>query len=179
LADPSFIRPASEDDADRLAKLAERTFRDTFAADNAPADMEAYVAESLSLDRVRAELADSKTTFLLAFIGDAGEPAGYAKLRSGTPDPSVTGDDPIELERLYVDRRMIGQRVGAALMRGCLNFAQSAGFQTIWLGVWERNTHAIAFYERWGFEAVGDHVFRLGSDNQRDLIMQRSVSASS
>lgn len=169
------IRTATPADAEPLAALAERTFRDTFAEDNAPVDMEAYVCASFSLDRVQAELDDGANTFLLAFVDGAEHPTGYAKLRTGTTDPSVTGPDPVELERLYVDPSAIGRGVGAALMQASLDAARSAGHQTLWLGVWERNARALSFYERWEFEAVGDHVFRLGSDDQRDLIMERPV----
>ncbi len=170
------IRSATPADAEELAALAQRTFRDTFAADNSTEDMEAYVRDAFSLERVGAELADEANTFLLAFLGGAAEqPTGYAKLRTGTADPSVTGPDPVELERLYVDRSALGHGVGAALLRASLEAARSAGHRTLWLGVWERNARALSFYERWGFEAVGDHVFRLGSDEQRDLIMERSV----
>lgn len=169
------IRTATPADAEPLAALAEQTFRDTFADDNSASDLEAYVRDSFSLDRVRAELADGANTFLLAFVDGAEQPTGYAKLRTGTTDPSVTGPDPVELERLYVDRSAIRRGVGAALMRASLAAARSAGHRTLWLGVWEHNARAISFYERWGFEAVGDHVFRLGSDDQRDLIMERPV----
>jgi ribosomal protein S18 acetylase RimI-like enzyme len=167
------IRTATSADSAPLAALAERTFRDTFGRENLADDIAAYVRASLSLDTVRVELADDANAFLLAFIEDAEDPIGYAKLRTGTIEPSVTGRDPIELQRLYVDRRAIGHGVGAALMRASLDAARSAGHRTLWLGVWEKNARAIAFYERWTFKIVGDHVFRLGSDDQRDLIMAR------
>ena len=175
MSEHPHVRPATLADAEPLAALAERTFRDTFADDNAPGDIEAYVRDSFSLERVRAELADEANSFLLAFVDGAERPAGYAKLRTGTTDPSVTGPDPGELERLYVDRSAIGRGVGAALMRASLDAAHSSGHRTLWLGVWERNARAITFYERWAFETVGDHVFRLGSDDQTDLIMERPV----
>ena len=173
--EPPRIRTATPADADALAALAERTFRDTFAKDNSADDMDAYVRDSFSLDRIRAELADDVNIFLLAFVDGAEQPAGYAKLRTGTTDPSVTGPDPVELQRIYVDRSVIGHGVGAALMRASLEAARAAGHRTLWLGVWERNAPAISFYERWNFETVGDHVFRLGSNDQTDLIMARPV----
>ena len=175
MSDQPRIRTATPADAEPLAALAERTFRDTFADDNAPGDVETYVRDSFSIGRVRTELADDANTFLLAFVGGAERPAGYAKLRTGTTDPSVTGPDPVELERLYVDRSAIGHGVGAALMRASLGAARSGSHRTLWLGVWERNARAISFYERWEFETVGGHVFRLGSDDQTDLIMERPV----
>jgi ribosomal protein S18 acetylase RimI-like enzyme len=172
------IRIATPADVEPLAALAARTFRDTFLPDNAAEDVEAYVRAALSLDRMRVELADEANTFLLAFMNNVESPIGYAKLRTGTTDPSVSGPDPVELERLYVDRAAIGGGIGAALMRASLDEARSRGFQTLWLGVWERNARAIAFYENWGFSTVGDHVFQLGADAQRDLIMARSVMLS-
>jgi ribosomal protein S18 acetylase RimI-like enzyme len=169
------IRIATLADIDNLTALAERTFRDTFAADNSSDDLEYYVNNAFSPDRIGSELLDDANAFLLAFVGGAEHPAGYAKLRTGTAEPSVKGHNPIELERLYVDRSAIGRGVGAALMRAALDRARVSGHHTLWLGVWERNTRAIAFYVRWGFETVGDHVFQLGSDPQRDLIMERQV----
>jgi ribosomal protein S18 acetylase RimI-like enzyme len=173
---PLQIRPARLEDAEPLAALAAQSFRDAFASENSPEDIEAYVSESFSSERVRAELLDDNNTFLIAFSHKASAPDGYAKLRSGEPDPSVTGPDPIELHRLYVDRSAIGSGVGAALMRASLEAARRGGRKTLWLGVWEKNLRAIAFYERWGFERVGELVFRLGSDDQTDLIMQRAVA---
>ena len=172
-----YIRTATPADAEPLAALAERTFRDTFADDNSPDDVDMYIRSSFALDRVRAELADDVNTFLLAFMDGEEHPDGYAKLRTGTAEPSVSGPDPVELQRLYVDRNAIGRGVGAALMRASLEAARSARHRTLWLGVWERNARAIAFYERWHFERVGYHVFRLGSDGQTDLIMARPVPA--
>ena len=107
------IRIATSADVEQLAALAERTFRDTFADDNSTDDMDAYVRDSFSLDHVRDDLADDANTFLLAFVEGKEQPGGYAKLRTGMADPSVSGRDPIELQRLYVDRSAIGRGVGA------------------------------------------------------------------
>ncbi len=175
MLDQLHIRPARLEDAKSVAAIAESTFRDTFAADSAAEDMEAYARDSFGIARMEAELSDSANSFLLALAGSSHLPIGYAKLRSSTSEPSVTGPDPIELERLYVEQSAIGQGIGAALMRASLDAARDLGYRTVWLGVWENNTSAIAFYERWAFKKVGTHIFRLGSDDQTDWIMTRSV----
>lgn len=175
MPDRLHIRAATLADAESLALLAERSFRDTFAADNSPEDMEAYCRDAFSLRRVRAELEDPASTFLLAFRDGASGPIGYARLRTGDVHPAVIGPAPIELHRLYVDQGAIGHGVGAALMRACLDAARSGGYATLWLGVWEHNARALAFYRKWGFEAVGNRVFRLGSDDQTDFVMARPV----
>lgn len=167
------IRPANPDDAGLLAELGARTFIETFAAENTPEDLAAYVASSFNLARQAAELADPASTFFIAEVG--GVPAGYAQLHAGEPAEDIQGTKPVELVRLYVSREWHGRGVGEGLMRACVAEAQQAGHETIWLGVWERNGRAQAFYRKWNFRVVGEHLFQLGSDSQRDILMERAV----
>lgn len=167
------IRRASTEDAELLAELGARTFAETFAEDNSPEDIAAYVAASFSLERLTAELTDPLSVF---FIAEAdGSAAGYAKLHPGGAPEGFEGPKPVELVRLYVARAWLGRGAGPALMRRCIDEAREMGFQTIWLGVWERNHRAQAFYRKWDFDEVGEHIFRLGSDPQRDIVMRRAV----
>jgi ribosomal protein S18 acetylase RimI-like enzyme len=168
------IRVATLADAALLARMGEETFRDTFAADNTPADMEAYVAAAFGEAQQAAELADPHTRVLIAEIG--GEAVGYVRLITGPAPARVAAQRPMEISRFYARTTWIGRGVGAALMTRALHEAQANGCDAAWLGVWERNLRAIAFYERWGFRAVGEQVFVLGSDPQRDLVMVRGVS---
>jgi len=168
-----MIRRANLEDAGLLADLGARTFGQTFASDNTPEDMAAYIAASFNLAQQTAELSDPASTFLIAEVN--GLAAGYAMLRAGEAAEGVEGSKPVELVRLYVSREWLGRGVGAVLMNACLNEAQQAGHKTIWLGVWERNGRAQAFYRKWNFRAVGEHVFQLGSDPQRDILMERAV----
>jgi len=172
------IRRGQPDDAQALATLAARTFYDTFVGTAEAADITAYLQASCSLKQLQTELAAASSLFFLAFAGNdgAGEPLGYAKLRTGTSEPSVGDRNSIELEKLYADKPAIGHGVGSRLMQTCLDEAIARGHTTLWLGVWENNLRAIAFYQRWGFETVGSHIFTVGSDDQTDLIMQRSLS---
>ncbi len=167
------VRSASRDDLSLLTELSRTTFRSTFAQDNTPEDMEAYLTENLSEEKIGRELSDPLSTFLIAERD--GRPLGYAKLSEGTPDASVTGARAIELVRVYVLTEIIGSGIGARLMKECIGSATRRGYETIWLGVWENNSRAIDFYHRWGFSEVGSHLFQLGSDPQTDLILQKSL----
>src|ERR1700749_3834680 len=159
------IRRASSADAKLLADLGAQTFAETFAQENTPEDMAAYMAASFSLERLTEELNDP---FSIFFIAEAeGRAAGYAKIHPGETPASVEGEQPIELVRLYVAQAWLGGGVGPALMQRCLDEARAKGFRTIWLGVWERNHRAQAFYRKWNFHEVGEHIFQLGSDPQR------------
>ena len=167
------IRRANSDDAGLLADLGARTFQDTFAADNTVEDMTAYLASNFSVAQQTAELAHPASAFLIAEVD--GQAAGYAKLHAGETPKDIEGSRPIELVRLYISRDWFGRGVGEALMRACLDEARSAGHQTLWLGVWERNARAQAFYRKWDFRTVGEHTFHLGSDAQRDFLMERAL----
>ena len=101
----------------------------------------------------------------------AGSPIGYAMLRRGALGPGINASDPAEIERIYADRDWHGRGVGPLLMRVCLSQARDWKCDVIWLGVWEKNPRAIAFYEKNGFRAVGRQTFLLGRDVQHDLVM--------
>lgn len=167
------IRYATESDAVMLTELAARTFWDTFAEYNRPEDMEAYMSAAFTVARVSGEVADPRSVFLVAEIGGAA--AGYAKLHAGETPPCVTGPRPVELERLYVSRDYLGAGVGQRLMQACLDEARRRSYETLFLGVWEHNERAKAFYLKHGFKFVGEHVFVLGEDRQTDLLMERAL----
>jgi diamine N-acetyltransferase len=167
------IRRGTLADAGLLSELGARTFSETFAADNTPEDLAAYIATSFNVARQTAELEDPASTFLIAEVD--GRAAGYAKLHDGEPEKGVEGANPIELVRLYVSREWLGRGIGEQLMHACVDEARQAEHETIWLGVWERNGRAQAFYRKWNFRAVGEHMFRLGSDLQRDILMERTL----
>ena len=167
------IRRGTLEDAELLSELGARTFSETFAGDNTPEDLAAYLATSFNVAQQTAELEDPDSAFLIAEVD--GHAAGYAKLHGGEPEKGVEGPNPVELVRLYVSRDWLGRGVGEQLMRACIEEAQQAGHQTIWLGVWERNARAQSFYRKWNFRTVGEHMFQLGSDLQRDLVMERPL----
>jgi len=167
------IRRGTVEDAGLLSELAARTFSETFAADNTPEDLAEYIATSFNIARLTSELEDPASNFLIAEVD--GNAAGYARLHDGEPEKCIEGANPVELVRLYVLREWLGRGVGEQLMRACLDAARRAGHETVWLGVWERNARAQAFYRKWNFRTVGEHVFPLGSDLQRDIVMERAL----
>ena len=168
-----MIRRGTVEDAGMLSELAARTFSETFAADNTPEDLAAYIATSFNVAELTAELEDSVSTFLISEVD--GRAAGYAYLHEGEPEKGLEGGKAIELVRIYVLREWLGRGIGEQLMRACVDEARQTGYETLWLGVWERNGRAQAFYRKWDFREIGEHMFQLGSDLQRDLLMARAL----
>lgn len=167
------IRPATVADAQPLAELASRTFYDAFADMNTPANMKAYMSKAFTVEQLIAELSDPRARFLIAEV--EGQMAGYSKLLADQAPASITGSNPIELVRLYVDKKYLGSGIGNDLMQACMNEARSLGHRSIYLGVWEHNHRAQSFYFRWNFRVAGNHIFQMGSDAQMDWLMEREL----
>lgn len=166
------IRRAVPADAEALADLAERTFRDTFATDNRPEDMALHLAQSFGPERQLAEITSAEYVTFLAVR--EGRPVAFAQLRHGETPPCVTSTRPVELLRFYVDQAWHGRGVAGQLMRVVLEEAATVGAADVWLGVWEHNPRAIAFYRKFGFVDVGAKEFLVGTDLQTDRVMVRS-----
>ena len=169
------IRGGAATDASALAELAARTFRETFAADNRPEDMAVHTAQAYGTSQQQRELTDADIVTLLVEVD--GQLAGYAQLRSGVPPACVTGEEPVELWRFYIAKSWHGRGIAQALMRRVESEAYRRGGRTLWLGVWERNERAKAFYHKNGFTDVGSHVFMVGTDAQTDRIFVRPLPA--
>jgi ribosomal protein S18 acetylase RimI-like enzyme len=173
------IRRATTADAEQLSAFAAAVFRAAFAAQNTPEDMDAYVAGAFSPARQAAEIAAPSADVLLLEAADALPDAalrGYAHLAITPPPACVTGPAPIELKRFYIAGSEHGRGAAAALMGAVLAAAGARDARTLWLGVFESNARAIAFYRRHGFGRAGEQTFLLGSDVQRDWVMAREVA---
>ncbi len=170
-----LIRRANLQNAEMLSEVSRKTFWDAFHANpkNAPEDMADYMQKAFNLPQIREELTDEKAIFLIAEIEI--DVAGYAKLLLDSREPEITCEKPIELARLYSKQEFLGKGVGAKLMDECFEIAEKLGCDAMWLGVWEFNPRAQAFYRKHGFYEVGKHIFLLGSDAQIDILMQKEI----
>ncbi|MFZ5624733.1 MAG: GNAT family N-acetyltransferase [Gemmatimonadota bacterium] len=167
------IRRVTPGEAAILADLAARTFRDAFGAANRAVDLELHIRTHYGAARQAAELADPRMTAL--FVEADGMIAGYTQVRDGPAPACVSGPRPIELWRFYVDHVWHGRGIAAPLMDAVKAEARRRGGRTLWLGVWERNPRAIAFYRKQGFSPVGSQVYVVGTDPQNDLVMSCSL----
>jgi ribosomal protein S18 acetylase RimI-like enzyme len=169
-----LVRP---DGAAALAKLKADTFVETFAADNDPAHVEAHLAREFTPARVERTLADERSTTW--WLLDDGVPVGFLKVNRAGAQTEPDLDDGLEVEQIYVLASHHGQGLGSRLMEQAITTAQSEGFPSIWLGVWEKNLRAIAVYEHLGFVPFGEHRFLFGNEEQRDVLMRLRVDGSS
>jgi len=166
------IRRATAADAEALAEIGARTFFETFAADNTAEDMRLFLESTWRPDLQRDEIQDPGLDTLLA-CDDTGAIAGFAQLRVAHPPAGISVHAPVELKRFYVDKAWHGQGLARTLMKASEHAARARGGRELWLGVWERNERAQAFYRKCGFRKVGTKVFVVGTDPQTDNVMLR------
>jgi diamine N-acetyltransferase len=168
------IRRATEDDVAALTEFGARTFRESFGKDNTAEDMEKHLAAAWRPDLQRGEVRDPAIDTLIATSN--GALAGFAMIRDGHGPPGVSTARPVELWRFYVDKPWQGRGLAKSLMSAVEASATARGARELWLGVWERNERAQAFYRKCGFEKVGTQIFVVGTDPQTDHVMLRRLA---
>ena len=167
------IRRAKQNDANSLANLAEYTFRETFSHENLATDIDLHCLRNFSFEIQQKEILNSNIVTFLAEIES--KLVGFAQLNLESSSNSIKAHRPSELYRLYVSKEQQGSGLAHKIIKEVLNAASNANSDYIWLGVWERNPKAIAFYQKYGFTVVGEHIFKVGLDPQCDLIMIAQV----
>src|ERR1700761_2234951 len=151
-----FIREATKEDAESIAKLAAQTFTETFEWYNTSENMRDYNETHFTTDHILKEITDKKSTLYLAIIDE--KAVGYAKLKSSETPEELSNATSIEIERLYVKKEFHNKKIGLALMNTCIIKAKEKNVEFIWLGVWEQNPKAMNFYTHVGFTKFGQHI---------------------
>ena len=169
------IRRANVDDAEVLSALGARTFSETFRHLYDPEDLNAFMADVYSVEKTGRDLADPRRALWL--VEEGGEAIGYAL--AGPCDLPHAEVTPAcgELKRIYVVQGRQGGGLGRRLFAEVMDWLQSEGQRSVWIGVWSENFGAQRFYARHGFEQVGEYGFKVGRTVDREFILRRSGDA--
>ncbi len=157
----------------KLRTIAIQTFEETFAATNSRENMDHYHEKAFNAQVLAEELQDPESWWY--FIKFEGKLAGYLKVNVGQAQTELQEADGFEVERIYVLKEFYGSGAGAALMEFAIQFGREKGKKYLWLGVHEKNLRALRFYEKFGLEEFDDHVFMMGKQPQRDLLMRMEL----
>lgn len=169
-----IVNKVNIEDIHLLQEVGKLTFLETFADSNSEENMQKYLQEGFSLEKLKAELGNPESLFFFAI--DRDQVIGYLKLNSGKSQTEVQEFNAIEIERIYVLKAYHGQKIGQLLYQKALEIAKEKAAPYIWLGVWEHNEKALKFYTKNGFVEFGKHSFWLGNDEQIDLMMKLELT---
>ncbi|WP_116788644.1 GNAT family N-acetyltransferase [Flavobacterium psychrotrophum] len=156
-----------------LQQLGKRTFYETFAESNNEEIIQNYLEKSFSAEKIEHELSNPESYFFIAYEQDT--PVGYLKLNTGKAQTELQGNSALEIERIYVLKDFHGKKVGQVLFEKALEISRQLNKEFIWLGVWEQNTKAVRFYEKNGFVAFDTHIFKMGDEEQTDILMKKTL----
>jgi ribosomal protein S18 acetylase RimI-like enzyme len=167
------ILRCSVNDLDQLLEISYMTFLETYGADNKPENLQFHLNTVFNKNRLKLELSDPNVHYYFAMFN--GLVIGYLKLNFDGAQTELKDDESVEIERIYVLRVHQGKKIGQQLFEKALEIARRSDKTCLWLGVWERNVKAINFYEQNGLRRFGTHIFRLGTDQQSDILMKREL----
>ena len=170
---PIEILKILPEEVNELQAFSSHTFYISFAHLNTESDIQLYMDKAFNTDQLLSELQNPESELYFARLGE--QIVGYIKLNSGQTQTDLKEKEGLEIERIYVDQNFQGKQIGKLLLEKTMEIAKEKNKTYIWLGVWEKNSGAIRFYERHGFVQTGSHPFLLGNDWQTDLIMKKSI----
>ncbi|WP_339278158.1 GNAT family N-acetyltransferase [Paenibacillus sp. FSL W8-0426] len=164
---------ANLNDVQLLQELSIQTFNETFKDQNSPENMKAYLDKAFNLKQLEKEMANDSSDFYFIYFNE--QLAGYMKMNTNDAQTENMGNDSLEVERIYIKRDFQKHGLGKYLLNQAIEIARKQDKRKIWLGVWEKNENAIAFYEKMGFIQTGAHAFYMGDEEQTDLIMTKNL----
>ena len=168
------IKRVTPTDIDQLQKIGRQTFFETFSAGNTEENMMKYLEEGFTFEKLTAELGDTNSEFYFAKLDK--KVIGYLKLNFGQSQTEIKEDKALEIERIYVLKEYHGKKVGQILYDKAIQIARLKNADYVWLGVWEENPRAINFYRKNGFVEFDKHIFKLGDDEQTDIMMRLTLN---
>lgn len=171
------ILQATLEDLSALQAIGRKTFAETYSDGNTVENMVKYLEEGFSEEKLRAELQNDNSQFY--FAEKDGLVIGYLKVNTGEAQSDKQDPCSLEIERIYVLQEYQGKRVGFSLYQQAFALALERKSPYIWLGVWEKNPHAMRFYQKQGFMEFDQHIFQLGEDAQTDILMKLELNTSS
>ncbi len=164
------IRKVNLNDIIPLQTIGRQTFFETFSEVNTEENMKEYLENGFSTEKLTTEISDPNSEFYFAEHNH--NIIGYLKLNTGNAQTEIKDDHALEIERIYVLKDYHGKNVGQLLYDHAMQIAKQKNMDFVWLGVWEENPRAIRFYSKNGFVEFGKHLFRLGDDEQTDIMMK-------
>lgn len=168
-----IVTKITENEILELQEIGRKTFSETFSENNTEESMNDYLETSFSMEKLISELNDENSEFYFAKLND--EVIGYLKFNIGSSQTEIKSDNALEIERIYVSKDFHGKKVGQILYEKAIEIASQKKVDYVWLGVWENNLRAIKFYQKNGFVEFDKHIFRLGNEEQTDIMMKLNL----
>lgn len=167
------LQKITKNNVQDLQEVSIQTFTETFKDNNSEKSLNDYLNTAYELTKLEKELENPHSEFYFAYFNN--ELAGYLKININDAQSEKMGENALEVERIYIKKSFKRRVIGRHLIETAEQLAKKYQKNLMWLGVWEYNPKAIAFYETLGFKVIGAHSFFMGEEEQTDLIMSKQL----
>jgi len=162
-------RDAVPADGPELAQMARRSFTDTFGTLYRQEDLALFLDQAFGSSGLPADLTDP--AYRVRVATEQGRIVGYCKVGPVT-FPGEWPEAAMELHQLYILSDHHGAGLAPVLMDWALDAMRAQGASEVILSVYIDNHRARRFYERYGFEEIGQYTFKVGSHEDDDRLMR-------
>lgn len=170
---PMIIRKCQINDLVSLREVCIETYYDTFKSNTTEENLKLYFDTAYQLETLESELLNPHSEVYL--LESESIIAGYLKINIEDAQTEPMGNETLEVQRIYVRSAFKRRGFGNKLLLLAEKRARELDKKRIWLGVWEKNFKAQAFYESNGYHHVGEHQFIAGDQIDIDWIMQKKL----
>jgi diamine N-acetyltransferase len=167
------FRRATPQDALCVGVLAIQVFLDTYATHGIRPDVARQALANYTPESFAKRIEDPSTFFILVERGS--HLLGFAESAIGTPAPTESLENGMELVRLYVPRHAHREGLGSALLARTEALAMEKSVQCLWLTAWSGNASAIAFYAARGYVDIGATSYVFEGNAYENRIFKRSL----
>ncbi len=168
------IRKIGVAEVEILQAICCETYYDTFIPSTSAEDVQHYLDTAYAIDVLTSELENPDSDYYFLYEDD--EVVGYLKVNVGSAQTEDIDENTMEIQRIYVRPLYKRKGYGNLLMGQALKRAKERGVDSVWLGVWEHNDAAQAFYKSHGFVKVGEHIFKTGEQEDTDHILLKKLA---
>lgn len=155
-----FIKPEPHHIAE-LTELGRTTVYQAHKTAAPPKDMTAYLDDNYVEDVIRLELNDPNNIYYLMYDDD--RMIGFSKIVYNSPNKFLPDENVTKLDRIYLMEEYHGKGLAQQFLDFNIELAKENGQSALWLYTWVGNKRAIAFYEKEGFETIGEHMFQVSA----------------
>ena len=159
---PISIKAFHSSEVETLSKLSKQTFLESHGHSADAKDIEYYVDTFFNQDTLSQALNEPDIHYSKILVDH--QLAGYTKLILNSSQ-SLTHLNPVaKFERLYLLKDFYGLGLGEKLLVHNKELSKAHHQKGLWLFVWTENLKAFKFYQKSGFQIIGEHDFKI-SDN--------------
>ena len=104
-------------------ELARSTFIESFSKGNTKLNIDTYLVNNLTQEKLEQELTNSESEFY--WIKENHEAIAYLKINMGNAQTEILTLNALEIERIYVQKAFCGRKIGQSLLDKALKIAKS------------------------------------------------------